>query len=157
MRNAVFYSILIIGFLTSGMIFAAGKATPDGSIRQRTSSSKTDGGVFISWRLSGNERDAAFNVYKNGKLFKSLSAGEATSLTDSSGKPSDKYVVRTIVNGKETSSSKEVTPWAEEFLIHPDKSSARRNNSSGCHLCQGQTPACDTEVSGRASIYVCSG
>ncbi len=77
---------------------------------------KTDSGVFISWRLSGNERDAAFNVYKNGKLFKSLSAGEATCLTDSSGKPSDKYVVRTIVNGKETSSSKEVTPWAEEFL-----------------------------------------
>ena len=116
MRNAVFYSILIIGFLTSGMISAQGKQRQMEALDRGLVTVKTDGGVFISWRLSGNERDAAFNVYKNGKLFKSLSAGEATSLTDSSGKPSDKYVVRTIVNGKETSSSKEVTPWAEEFL-----------------------------------------
>ena len=115
MRNAVFYSILIIGFLTSGMISAQGKQRQMEALDRGLVAVKTDGGVFISWRLSGNERDAAFNVYKNGKLFKSLSAREATNLTDSSGKPSDKYVVRTIVNGKETS-SKEVTPWAEEFL-----------------------------------------
>ena len=116
MKNAVFYFILIIGFLTSGMISAQGKQRQMEALDRGLVAVKTDSGVFISWRLLGNERDAAFNVYKNGKLFKSLSAGEATNLTDNSGKPSDKYVVRTIVNSKETSSSKEVTPWAEEFL-----------------------------------------
>lgn len=156
MRNAVFYSILIIGFLTSGMISAQGKQRQMEALDRGLVAVKTDGGVFISWRLSGNERVAAFNVYKNGKLFKSLSAREATNLTDSSGKPSDKYVVRTIVNGKETS-SKEVTPWAEEFLTIRMNRPQGRNNSSGCHLCQGQTPTCGTGVSGRASIYVCSG
>ena len=110
MKNAVFYFILIIGFLTSGMISAQGKQRQMEALDRGLVAVKTDSGVFISWRLLGNERDAAFNVYKNGKLFKSLSAGEATNLTDNSGKPSDKYVVRTIVNSKETSSSKEATP-----------------------------------------------
>ena len=92
MRNAVFYSILIIGFLTSGMISAQGKQRQMEALDRGLVAVKTDSGVFISWRLSGNERDAAFNVYKNGKLFKSLSAGEATNLTDNSGKPSDKVL-----------------------------------------------------------------
>ena len=77
---------------------------------------KTENGVFISWRVLGNEKETAFNVYKNGKLFKSVSSKQATNLTDKSGNLEDKYVVKAVVKGKETDSSKEVKAWEQDFL-----------------------------------------
>lgn len=116
MRSAVFYSILIIGFLFIGMTPTQAKQRQMEALDRGLVAVKTNDGVFISWRLSGNEKEVAFNVYKNGKLFKSVSAKDATNLTDQSGKLTDKYVVKAVSKGKEGASSKEVTPWAEEFL-----------------------------------------
>lgn len=77
---------------------------------------KTENGVFVSWRVLGNEKDVAFNVYKNDKLLKFVSAEHATNLTDKSGNIEDRYVVKAVIKGKETDSSKEVKPWKKDYL-----------------------------------------
>ena len=116
MRNAVFYSILIILFLFEGINPAQGKQRQMEALDRGVVAVQTDNGVFISWRLSGNEKGVAFNVYKNGKLFKTVSAKDATNLMDKAGKLTDKYIVKAVSKGKEGTGSKEVSPWAKDFL-----------------------------------------
>lgn len=133
MRNIAFHSILIVGLLFIGILSTQGKQRQMEALDRGLTAVKTDKGVFISWRLLGNEKEVAFNLYKNGKLLKSLSANEATNLVDQKGKLTDKYTVKTVVNGQESSTSKEVTPWAEEFLT------LQMNRPEG-----GITPPCVT-------------
>lgn len=80
---------------------------------------KTEKGVFISWRLLGNDpKQIAFNLYRNGKelVNNGLITG-ATNLTDISGKISDKYTLRTVLNGKEIDESATVSPWENAYKI----------------------------------------
>lgn len=133
MRNIVFHSILIIGFLFTGMLPIRGQQRQMEALDRGLVAVKTNDGVFISWRLLGNEKEVAFNLYKNGKLFKALSAKEATNLTDKEGKLTDKYIVKTVINGKEESVSKEITPWKRDFLT------LQMNRPEG-----GITPPCIT-------------
>lgn len=109
MKNIVLFSVLIFCLLIEGA------TTPTYGMKRQMEALdrglvavKTENGVFISWRVLGNEKETAFNVYKNGKLFKSVSSKQATNLTDKSGNLEDKYVVKAVVKGKETDSSKEV-------------------------------------------------
>lgn len=131
MRNIVFHSILIIGFLFTGMLPIRGQQRQMEALDRGLVAVKTNDGVFINWRLLGNEKEVAFNLYKNGKLFKALSAKEATNLTDKEGKLTDKYIVKTVINGKEESVSKEITPWKRDFLT------LQMNRPEG-----GTTPPC---------------
>lgn len=66
---------------------------------------KTLDGVFLSWRLRSNERSAAFNIYKNGKKWKSVSTKSPTNLIDPSGSLQDVYYITAVIDGKEVSSS----------------------------------------------------
>ena len=66
---------------------------------------KTLEGVFLSWRLRSNERNAAFNIYKNGKKWKSVSTKSPTNLIDPSGSLQDVYYITAVIDGKEVSSS----------------------------------------------------
>lgn len=76
---------------------------------------KVKSGVYLSWRVLGDEKDIAYNVYKNGTLFQSVSATQASNLTDASGTVSDKYVIKAVVEGvEEAEGSKEVSPWAQQ-------------------------------------------
>ena len=117
MKNIVLFSVLIFCLLIEGA------TTPTYGMKRQMEALdrglvavKTENGVFISWRVLGNEKETAFNVYKNGKLFKSVSSKQATNLTDKSGNLEDKYVVKAVVKGKETDSSKEVKAWEQDFL-----------------------------------------
>ena len=117
MKNIVLFSVLIFCLLIEGA------TTPTYGMKRQMEAldrglvaAKTENGVFISWRVLGNEKETAFNVYKNGKLFKSVSSKQATNLTDKSGNLEDKYVVKAVVKGKETDSSKEVKAWEQDFL-----------------------------------------
>lgn len=77
---------------------------------------KVPSGVYLSWRVLGSEKEASYNVYKNGVLFKSVSKTEPSNLTDTSGKLTDKYLVKAIINGEEeTKQSEEVTPLAQAY------------------------------------------
>lgn len=69
--------------------------------------------VFVSWRLLGTEDPAlGFNVYRNGtKLNASVITG-ANNYSDAGGSTTASYVVKTVVNGVETSTSAAVTPFS---------------------------------------------
>ena len=117
MKNIVLFSVLVFSLLIEGTVTPAyGMKRQMEALDRGLVAVKTENGVFISWRVLGNEKNVAFNVYKNGKLFKSVSAGQATNLTDKSGNIEDRYVVKAVVKGKETGTSKEVKPWEQEFL-----------------------------------------
>lgn len=66
---------------------------------------KTSDGIFLSWRLRSNEKNASFKVYKNGKKYKTVSAKSPTNLIDPSGTFRDVYYVTTVIDGKETRQS----------------------------------------------------
>jgi rhamnogalacturonan endolyase len=79
---------------------------------------KCDEGVFLSWRLTGDEdTKVAFNVYRNQEKINEQPVADVTNWVDAQGTVGDKYVVKTLVKGKEVSASNEVTPWDKPFLV----------------------------------------
>ena len=81
---------------------------------------KTTSGVYCSWRILGEEYyDVKYNLYRDGtKIAESLSV---SNYIDATGAEGSKYAVKAVVNGVEQSASKEVTPWAQNWLeIVPD-------------------------------------
>lgn len=77
---------------------------------------KTDAGVFASWRVFGEDADnVQFNLYRDGSLVNN-SPLTASNFTDPAGSTTSKYTVKTVVNGVETSASKEVATLADNYL-----------------------------------------
>ncbi|MDR0567524.1 MAG: rhamnogalacturonan lyase [Prevotellaceae bacterium] len=78
---------------------------------------KGDSGVFLSWRLLGNEDpQTLFNLYRNGEKINAHPLSGATCRTDAAGTLADSYTVKTLANGKETSASKPAAPWSKPYL-----------------------------------------
>lgn len=77
---------------------------------------KTDAGVFASWRVFGEDADAVrFNLYRDGSLVNQTPLS-VSNFTDPAGSSSSKYVVKTVVNGVETESSKETQTLASDYI-----------------------------------------
>ena len=78
---------------------------------------KTSSGVFLNWRLLGTDNiNVKFDIYKNGNLLTSTSSTDATNYTDASGKLTDTYIVKAIVDGDVSDESKPCTPWGQQYL-----------------------------------------
>lgn len=73
---------------------------------------KTNDGVYLSWRLLGDESlsNQAFNIYKNGKYLTTTGSHDATCYTDTNGSESDKYVV--VPRGVSPASETAAVPWS---------------------------------------------
>lgn len=156
MKNIVLFSVLVFSLLIEGTVTPAyGMKRQMEALDRGLVAVKTENGVFISWRVLGNEKNVAFNVYKNGKLFKSVSAGQATNLTDKSGNIEDRYVVKAVVKGKETGTSKEVKPWEPGIPDYTTKPSGERNYPT-MHRLESFERNCP-RISGGTRIYLCSG
>ena len=72
-----------------------------------------DDGVYLSWRLLGDEslENQAFDIYKNGKLLATTGAHDATNYIDPSGTKSDRYkVVKAGADATTVETEPEVTP-----------------------------------------------
>lgn len=77
---------------------------------------KTDTGVFASWRVFGEDADnVQFNIYRDGTLLNAAPLS-VSNFTDTSGNTTSKYTVKTVVNGVEISSSKEVATLASDYI-----------------------------------------
>ncbi len=77
---------------------------------------KTDGGIFLSWRLLGTEEvDTAYDIYKNGVLF--VKGHDKTNYTDTDGFENDTYKV--VVSGEDADGEKAVNVWSEGHLDVP--------------------------------------
>ena len=76
---------------------------------------QTTGGVYCSWRIMGEEYyDVTYNLYRNGvKIADQL---KVSNFTDAAGTSDSKYTVKAVVRGIEQAASKEITPWAQNFL-----------------------------------------
>lgn len=81
---------------------------------------KTGTGVFLSWRLFGNDpASVTFNLYRDGAKIATIAAGEATNYTDNAGTTSSKYTVRAVVGGAEMSADPATSVWASQVLKIP--------------------------------------
>lgn len=113
MKNTVFYSILIfilLGIIPLNAAKRQMEALDRGLIAVRLPATN-----FIGWRVLGTEKDASYNVYRNGELIKTVTSTQASNFIDTTGKATDKYVVKAVINGvEEEIGSKEVTPWAQQ-------------------------------------------
>ncbi len=78
---------------------------------------KTNNGVFLSWRLLGDEdKQTQFNVYRDNKiLINKTPITGATNLLDSVGLVSSSYTIKAVVNGLVTGTSASVTPWDKQY------------------------------------------
>ncbi|MET0535496.1 MAG: rhamnogalacturonan lyase, partial [Steroidobacter sp.] len=67
---------------------------------------KTDTGVFLSWRLLGNESyDTGFNIYRNGRKLNRRPLTATTNFLDADGTVDSVYTVRRLLGGREQSLS----------------------------------------------------
>lgn len=93
---------------------------------------KTDGGVFVSWRLLGNEPDAiAFNLYRDGKKINPEPITTSTNYQDAGGSAASTYYVRAIVDGREQPPSGTVKVWGTNYLDVPLRKPADGVNPDG--------------------------
>jgi rhamnogalacturonan endolyase len=79
---------------------------------------QTADGVFLSWRLLGNEpKEILFNVYRNDLLLNEQPLAGATNYLDKAGAVDHQYFVRAVLNGAEIGESLSVQPWANSYKI----------------------------------------
>lgn len=87
---------------------------------------RTDGGVFLSWRLLAQEVTGSseagltgsdFVVYRDGVALAAVT--DSTSYLDPAGAAGSVYSVAALVDGVEQQPSDEVTPWADTFTDVP--------------------------------------
>jgi hypothetical protein len=86
----------------------------------------TDEGVFLSWRLLGNEvsgyNDSGmtgtdFNVYRDGELIAAVD--DSTNYLDAGADGTAEYSVAAVVGGVEVDYSDSVSPWDDHYLDIP--------------------------------------
>lgn len=91
MKNIILFSMLIFFQLYGVAVMPAfGMERQMEALDRGLVAVKTKDGVFISWRVLGDEKEVAFNVYKNGKLIRYISSSQATNMTDETGKMDDR-------------------------------------------------------------------
>lgn len=92
---------------------------------------KTSEGVFLSWRLLGNEATGSsatgltgtdFTVYRDGQKLATVT--DSTNYQDPAGTATSTYVVRAVVGGAEVDRSAAATPWGGNFKDIPLKKPA---------------------------------
>lgn len=77
---------------------------------------KTSNGVFISWRILGNEWDGvSYNLYRGAVKIATISGANASNYTDLSGLQSSTYHINAVVGGIEQAPSAEVGVWADFY------------------------------------------
>ena len=83
---------------------------------------KTDGGVFCSWRILGEEYyDVTYNLYRDGVKVNAEPL-KVSNYVDAEGSTASKYTVKAVVRGKEEDGTvKTAEVWAQHWLeITPD-------------------------------------
>ena len=83
---------------------------------------KTDGGVFCSWRILGEEYyDVTYNLYRDGVKVNAEPL-KVSNYVDAAGSTASKYTVKAVARGKEEEGTvKAAEVWAQHWLeITPD-------------------------------------
>lgn len=76
---------------------------------------KVNNGVFLSWRYLGtDDPSVGFNIYRDGTKVNDAPVTTKTNYLDTKGGANSKYVIKSVIGGKELETSKAVTPWASQ-------------------------------------------
>ena len=114
LQKSYFFFTLCMLMLGPSTVFALSRQME--SLNRGLVAVKISSGVFLSWRLLGNDdKSTTFNVYRNGALINSVASTGATNLTDASGTSTDKYMIKALVGSTVVDSSSTVTPWAQQY------------------------------------------
>jgi rhamnogalacturonan endolyase len=93
---------------------------------------KTDDGVFLSWRLLGNESyKTGFNIYRDGKKLNRKPLTATTNYQDSGLATTSVYSVRRVINGREQSLAALLDVAAQAL---DEKKGASCKKHHGCSL-----------------------
>ncbi|MCL6590320.1 MAG: hypothetical protein K6U80_10240 [Firmicutes bacterium] len=80
---------------------------------------KVSNGVFVSWRILGNENSGVtYNLYR-GSAKVNPSPLTVSNYVDTAGTTSSTYTVRAVVNGSEQEASPSVNTWSANYLSVP--------------------------------------
>ena len=80
---------------------------------------KTDGGVFVSWRVFGEDPDnLKFNIYRDGALANQTPLNISNFL-DKAGTVESNYTVKTVIDGIEGNESKAFKALSKDYLEIP--------------------------------------
>lgn len=84
---------------------------------------KADKGVFVSWRsLVDDDKNLAFDVYRDGVKINATPLSSKTNFTDPDGQPGAKYSVKATLDGNVIETSAEVSAWDTFYKrIHLDR------------------------------------
>jgi rhamnogalacturonan endolyase len=77
---------------------------------------KVSSGVFLSWRLLGNDNtQTTFKIYRGETAIKTVTATEATNFTDKSGEASSIYKIETYSGDKLIDTQDNIAVWANQY------------------------------------------
>lgn len=114
---------------------------------------KVNGGVFLSWRFLGTDNESAgFNIYRDGVLVNSVPVTSSTNYTDAGGSANSTYVIKTVVDGVETHSSKTALVWANSYKSLQLKRPA--NGTGGCSYTPNDCSVGDLDGDGEYELVV---
>src|SRR5690606_7965065 len=81
---------------------------------------KAKNGNYIGWRLLGLDPDnIAFNIYRDGIKVNKEPIASSTNFVDTQGKEQSKYIITTVIGGKEKDASDEFGVWQQQYLSIP--------------------------------------
>lgn len=109
-------------------------------------------GIFVSWRLLGNEDDSSvtFDVLRNGEIIAS-DLTTATCLSDARGRAESSYQIVKKVNGEPVETSLPSLPWAQPYMqIHLQRPAA----VDGATYSPGDCSVGDVDGDGEYEIFV---
>lgn len=113
--NTRFGKFALLLFLLIGSLGASAATRQMEYLDRGVVAVKVNNGVYISWRYLGTDSPSiGFNIYRDGTKVNDAPITTKTNFVDTKGGANSKYVVKSVLNGKETEASKAVTPWASQ-------------------------------------------
>ncbi|MBR5210377.1 MAG: rhamnogalacturonan lyase [Paludibacteraceae bacterium] len=132
----LFTNLLLLGLLLTGQTEAWSATKQMEYLDRGVVAVKVNNGVFISWRFLGtDDKSAGFNIYRDGTKVNETPITSKTNYVDTKGGANSKYVIKTVVGGKEIDASSAVTPWGAQYktlnLKRPGNNYAANDMSVG--------------------------
>lgn len=132
----LFTNLLLLGLFLTGQTEAWSATKQMEYLDRGVVAVKVNNGVFISWRFLGtDDKSAGFNIYRDGTKVNETPITSKTNYVDTKGGANSKYVIKTVVGGKEIDASSAVTPWGAQYktlnLKRPGNNYAANDMSVG--------------------------
>lgn len=132
----LFTNLLLLGLLLTGQTEAWSATKQMEYLDRGVVAVKVNNGVFISWRFLGtDDKSTGFNIYRDGTKVNETPITSKTNYVDTKGGANSKYVIKTVVGGKEIDASSAVTPWGAQYktlnLKRPGNNYAANDMSVG--------------------------